>query len=96
MLTRLGTVLIGLLLIGLVLDSFVFPLPYDALSRPHAQLVYSRQGNIMGAFTSPDRYWRMPVELDSISQLLQETVIACEDQWFYHHPGLNPVSFEVR
>jgi penicillin-binding protein 1C len=32
------------------------------------------------------------VSLDSISPKLIESVIACEDRWFYYHPGCNPVS----
>jgi len=46
----------------------------------------------MRCFLSPDGFWRKPVSLSDISPLLKKSVIACEDKWFYYHPGFNPVS----
>jgi penicillin-binding protein 1C len=44
------------------------------------------------AFLTPDDKWRMKTELLEISPLLQKTIIAKEDRWFWYHPGINPVS----
>lgn len=82
----------GLLLVGYGLDKHLFPLPKQALSKPHAQFVYSREGYLLNCFTSSDRFWRRPVTFEEISLLLVKCVLACEDQWFYYHPGFNPVS----
>lgn len=70
----------------------IFPLPEDKLRRPSSTFVYSRDGHLLNCFTSPDRFWRKPVALKQISPRLIRSVIACEDRWFYYHPGFNPVS----
>ncbi len=81
-----------LLCFGLVLDRYVFPLPVERLERPHAQFIYARDGRLLTAFASSDYFWRKPVTLDEISPDLVRCVIACEDRWFYYHPGFNPIS----
>jgi penicillin-binding protein 1C len=70
----------------------IFPLPKDKLQRPSSTFVYSRDGHLLNCFTSSDRFWRKPVALERISPNLVRSVIACEDRWFYYHPGFNPVS----
>ncbi len=77
---------------GFVLDRYVFPLPVERLERPHSQFIYARDGRLLTAFASSDFFWRKPVTLDEISPDLIRSVIACEDRWFYYHPGFNPVS----
>lgn len=47
---------------------------------------------MLSAYTSTDRYWRIPVKLKEISPKLVNSVIATEDRYFYYHPGINPVS----
>lgn len=80
------------LLVFACLDQIVFPLPQEKLVRPHAQFVYSRDGQLISCYTSPDRFWRKPVVLVDVSPRLVRCVLTCEDQWFYYHPGINPVS----
>ncbi len=70
----------------------IFPLPKGKLQRPSSTFVYSRDGHLLNCFTSRDRFWRKPVPLKRISPHLIRSVIACEDRWFYYHPGFNPVS----
>jgi len=84
----------GMLLAALlaVFDSLVFPLPAGKLHKPPAHFVYSREGRLLYSFSSVDRFWRKPVELDRISAGLREVVIACEDRWFFYHPGVNPIA----
>lgn len=85
--------MLGISVVALVcLDQFVLPLPKEKLTRPHSQFVYSRGGHLLSCFTSSDRFWRKPVALRDISPQLIRCVLACEDQWFYYHPGVNPVS----
>jgi penicillin-binding protein 1C len=76
-------------LLVIILDRLIFPLPMNRLYKPSATFVYSRDKNLMGCFISSDSYWRKPVTLAQISPLLQKSVIACEDRWFYYHPGVN-------
>jgi len=75
-----------------LLHWIIFPLPTDKLHRPLSTFVYSRDGRLLNCFTSSDRFWRKPVPLERISPNLIRSVIACEDRWFYWHPGFNPVS----
>ena len=65
------------------------------LSRPSSDFIYSRDGHLLNCFTSTDGYWRKPVRLDHISPRLIQSVIACEDRWFYYHPGFNPASLAL-
>ena len=78
--------------LGILLDRFVFPLPVENLNKPSATFVYARDNTLLGCFASLDTYWRKPVSLSDISPLLVKSVIACEDRWFYYHPGINVVS----
>ena len=75
-----------------VFDQLVFPLPEELLRRPNSTFVYSREGRLLTAFTSKDHFWRRSVSLDQISPKLISSVITAEDQYFYQHPGVNPVS----
>lgn len=81
-----------LFLAGFLADRVLFPLPKNLLKRPASTFVYSRNHQLMGCFISSDEYWRKPIELNDISPLLTNSVLACEDQWFYYHPGFNVVS----
>ncbi|NLI16684.1 MAG: penicillin-binding protein 1C [candidate division Zixibacteria bacterium] len=79
-------------LIIIISDKFIFPLPLDQLYKPSATFIYSRDRTLLGAYISSDSYWRKPLKLSDISPLLQKSVLVCEDRWFYYHPGVNPVS----
>ena len=87
------SIAVGVLVTGfVVLDQLVFPFPSELVRRPHSAFVYSSEGRLLTAFTSRDRFWRKPVELDKISPKLIRSVIATEDRHFYWHPGVNPIS----
>lgn len=68
---------------------WLFPLP-DAVS--YSVVVRDAGGNVVNAFLSPDDKWRMRTGLEEISPLLRKTIIAKEDRYFYHHPGINPLA----
>lgn len=91
-LIRLAGIFIIIASIGFAFDRYVFPLPVANLEKPHAQFIYGRGGELLTAFASPDQYWRMPTVLEQVSPNLVSSVLACEDRWFYYHPGFNPVS----
>ena len=91
-LKRLGIIVAVMLMAAVVLDRWVWPLPVEQLHRPHGQFVYARDGRLIAAYTSSDRFWRKSTPLNDISPRLVSSVIASEDRWFYWHPGFNPVS----
>ena len=82
-------IIVSIILLLILLDRVIFPLPKERLHKPTATFVYSRDKNLLGAFISSDYYWRKPVALKDISPLLQKSVLSCEDRWFYYHPGVN-------
>ena len=87
-LLRWGTV--ALLLALLVLDlAFPPPLPEH---RDHATLVTARDGSPLRAFADADGVWRHPASEATVSPLYIDALLAYEDRWFRHHPGVNPVA----
>src|SRR3546814_1765456 len=36
--------------------------------------------------------WRYPDDPDAVSSLYLQTLLNYEDRWFWHHPGVNPLS----
>jgi penicillin-binding protein 1C len=45
---------------------------------------------VIHAYLTTDEKWRMKTDLNEISPLLRKTIIAKEDKYFFHHPGINP------
>jgi penicillin-binding protein 1C len=84
--------MMALMAVLATLNWVVFPLPEHLLKRPASAFVYSRDGQLLNCFTSPDRFWRKPVTLAQLSPLMVKSVLVNEDRWFYWHPGFNPVS----
>ncbi|MBJ6984554.1 penicillin-binding protein 1C [Luteimonas sp. MC1750] len=81
---------VALLLILLALD-LAFPPPLPAAG-DHATLVTARDGKPLRAFADAGGVWRHPATEASVSPLYIEALLAYEDRWFRHHPGVNPVA----
>ncbi len=76
-----------------LLVNWCFPLPKEKLQPPTSTVVLDRNGEWLRAFTAPDDMWRLPeTSLDAISPRFQTAMLTYEDQWFYHHWGINPVA----
>jgi penicillin-binding protein 1C len=78
----------ALFLLFLLLN-FLFPLR-DTIQ--YSTIVTDNKGAMVNAYLTPDDKWRMKTELDEISPLLQKTIIAKEDKYFFCHSGINPVA----
>jgi penicillin-binding protein 1C len=83
---RLGIGFLGLIVLFFILN-WIFPLPDNI---EYSTIVTDDKGEVVNAFLTKDQKWRMKTELDEISPLLQKTIIAKEDKYFYYHPGVNP------
>ncbi len=84
---------LGISILGLILAFFllnwIFPLP-DKIE--YSVIITDNKGEVINAYLTKDQKWRMKTELDEISPLLQKTIIAKEDKYFYSHPGVNPIA----
>ena len=72
-----------------LLLNLIFPLKFTTSYSP---LLYDRHGALLYTRLTPDEKWRLPLQPDEITPLMEKTILAKEDRWFYYHPGINPVS----
>ncbi len=75
-----------LFFLSFLLLNVVFPLP-DKIE--YSTIIRDAKGELINAYLTTDEKWRMKTELSEISPLLRKTIIAKEDRYFYHHPGIN-------
>ena len=74
----------------LIIISFLL-MPINEPTRSFSTVLYSSEGKLMGARIAQDEQWRFP-ELDSVPYKFEKAILYFEDQYFYKHPGINPVS----
>ncbi|MEQ8574800.1 MAG: penicillin-binding protein 1C [Fulvivirga sp.] len=79
-----------MLLAFLILFLFI-PLPDPLFDVPYATTLKSDDGTLLSAAIADDQQWRFPVS-DSIPAKLESALLLFEDEYFYYHPGVNPVS----
>lgn len=61
---------------------------FDAV---YSTSVYSADGMLLGARIAGDGQWRFPPS-DSIPHKYEKCLLMFEDEYFYYHPGVNPIS----
>ena len=83
--------IIGLILIGLLGLIYYFSLPSPLFDAPYSTVLEDRQGHLLSASIASDGQWRFP-QADSIPEKFRDCITLFEDEYFYHHPGFNPVS----
>lgn len=79
------TILILLFLVYNIFYPYQFKVDYSTL-------ITDSDGDIVHAFLNNDDKWRMYIEQDEISDNLKKAFIEKEDQYFYWHPGVNPLA----
>ena len=83
-----------ILYIGLavLLLGYLFCLPRNLFKGvPYSTVVYSAEGELLGARIAGDGQWRFP-PCDTVPARYAKAVVRFEDRAFYWHPGVNPVS----
>lgn len=80
-----------LLLILIILVFYFFILPFRLFDVPYSTVVKDRQGEVLGVRLASDGQWRFP-EGEKVPDKFRSCIITYEDQWFYFHLGINPVS----
>jgi len=68
-----------------------FSLPNPLFNDPTSTVVESREGNLLGARIAEDGQWRFP-KSDSVPFRFAKSIQYFEDEYFYRHPGFNPIS----
>ncbi len=70
---------------------FYFCLPDPLFNTPCSTVVYASNGEFLGAKIASDGQWRFPVP-DSVPEKFKQCILYFEDEYFYSHPGINPVA----
>lgn len=79
------------LVIFVLLVAYYFCLPKQLFKDPTATVITSQSDELLGALIAEDGQWRFP-ESDSIPGKFKTCILQFEDEYFYKHPGFNPVS----
>ena len=83
---KIKTVIVLVLLVA-----YYFCLPRSLFKDPTATIITSKNNELIGALIADDGQWRFP-ESDSIPEKFKTCLLQFEDEYFYQHPGFNPVS----
>ena len=75
----------------LTLVAYYFCLPKQLFKDPTATVITSQSDELLGALIADDGQWRFPAS-DSIPDKFKNCILLFEDEYFYKHPGFNPVS----
>ncbi len=78
----------GILILSL---GFWRSLPDPLFKDPFSTVVFDRDGELLGARIARDGQWRFP-QPDSVPDKFEICILNFEDQYFYFHPGVNPLS----
>ena len=74
-----------------LLTCYVFCLPKNLFTKPTSTVITSNKNQLLGALIADDGQWRFP-QNDSVPNKFKTCLIQFEDEYFYKHPGFNPVS----
>lgn len=66
-------------------------LPAKLFTGESSTILTDRNGALLAAKIATDGQWRFP-QSDSVPQKFQQCILTFEDDYFYWHPGFNPVS----
>ena len=78
-------------IIAILLIVYVFYLPKQLFKDPTATVITGSNHQLLGAHIAKDGQWRFPHN-DSIPEKFRTCIIQFEDEYFYNHPGFNPIS----
>lgn len=82
-------ILIFIFCIGFII--YWYSLPSSIFDTPCNTVLYSSDGKLLNARTSADEQWRFPHN-PNVPEKFAKCILAFEDQYFYYHNGVNPVS----
>lgn len=80
-----------LLFLLIMFAIWFFCLPKQLFNDPTSTVVESKEGFLLGARIANDGQWRFPKK-DTIPYRFEQCILHFEDEYFYRHPGFNPIS----
>ncbi|GAB4159600.1 MAG: penicillin-binding protein 1C [Winogradskyella sp.] len=83
---KIKSTVIFVLLLG-----YYFCLPKELFKDPTATVITSHTNQLLGAKIADDGQWRFP-ETDTVPEKFKTCLLFFEDEYFYKHPGFNPIS----
>lgn len=87
----LKTYKIKSILAVVLLIAYYLCLPKQLFKDPTATVITSNSGQLLGAQIADDGQWRFPYN-DSVPDKFKTCILQFEDEYFYKHPGFNPIS----
>lgn len=76
----------------MLLIMYYFSLPATLFHDPYSTVLEARNGALLSASIAGDGQWRFP-EVQHLPEKFKEAIVAYEDKRFWHHPGVDPLSF---
>lgn len=88
-----GKVLVGGGAILIALMVYLLTPLSQQLTHDYSQVILARDSTFLRVFLNKDEQWCLPPQLNpTIPENLKTAVLVYEDQYFYSHPGVNPVA----
>ncbi len=78
-------------IIAFLLLSVWVLIPLPGHKPAYSRVLYSNEGVLLSAVTSSEQQWCFPMD-DDIPSKLETCIIIYEDEYFYYHPGVNPIA----
>lgn len=79
------------LVLFILLTIYYFCLPKQLFNAPTSTVIESSDGELLAAQIADDGQWRFP-KIDSVPEKFEQCILYFEDEYFYKHPGFNPIS----
>ncbi len=86
------TAIIANMLLLLFCLHLAYPLNIPKAQKSFAQVVYADDGRALRAFADNKGIWRQQTSVNLVSPLYLQALLSYEDQYFWSHFGVNPVS----
>ena len=68
-----------------------FALPSKLFDKSTSTVIFDSSGKLIGARLATDEQWRF-AQADSVPYKFEQCILNFEDEYFYYHPGFNPIS----
>ncbi len=75
----------------ILLIVYYFSLPKQLFLSPTSTVLEDKSGNLLGARIATDGQWRFPHN-NVVPSKFEKAILHFEDEYFYKHPGFNPIS----